>query len=351
MTFEEQQKRLYALALDYARDEDMDDFFKRDVLSLIEKCTLELLEKEDSFFGMFLIQMKRMISLKLPAPLATAPLNEGFVLYINPRTFLTCTKREMKALLKHEIYHIMYSHPQRIDALSNKYSLRAINIAMDISVNQYIRDLPPWSKRLESINLEYNMHLEPNRTLEEYVEGIQKAIDALSQDKEKKQMDMEFDLDMDEVHVLWLENNNVTLEAQEALKKSTALNAYRGIAPLGLEEALAFDAKESEITWQQYIKRVTATMKCGYKKTITRNDRRQPNRMDIKGVLPKRIPKILVAIDISASMTHKELYDILVELYTLIKNYQAEIIILECDEKIQRVYRIKSLRDIKKPLV
>lgn len=348
MIFEELRTKLYGEALKMEGPQDITDKFKREVLMMVEKCALELMEKEESFFGMFLIQMKREISFQIPAPLATIPLNEGYLLYINPLTFLNNTKEEMKALLKHEVYHIMYSHPQRIRALKNKYSLLAINTAMDISVNQYIKNLPAWSKKLENVSLEYNVHLEENQPLEKYVQILQDAIDKLIDKKHREPS--EEAVDMERVHDHWLNNDNVPLDSIDALQKETSLNAYKGIVPQGMEEALRVLQEKSELTWQEYLKNTTATMKCGYRKTITRRDRRQPNRLDIRGVLPKRIPKILVALDISASMTDTELRNILMEVFTLTKNYEAEIKVIECDEVIRRIYTIKTPKDIKSPI-
>lgn len=348
MIFEELRTKLYGEALNLESSQDITDKFKREMLILVEKCALELMEKEESFFGLFLIQMKREVNLDIAAPLATIPLNEGYLLYINPLTFLPSTKEEMKALLKHEVYHIMYSHPQRIRALKNKYSLLAINTAMDISVNQYIKNLPSWSKKLENVSLEYNVHLEENMLLEKYVQIIQKAIDELTLKKDKKSS--EEAVDMERVHEVWLNNENITLDSINALQKKASSNAYKGIVPQGMEEPLKILQEKSEITWQEYLKNTAATMKCGYRKTITRRDRRQPNRLDIRGVLPKRIPKILVALDISASMTDKELHNILIEVFNITKNYEAEITVIECDEVIRRIYGIKNIKDIKNPL-
>ena len=61
----------------------------------------------------------------------------------------------MKALIKHEIYHIMFGHIKRQKQLIKKYSNFIVNTALDISINQYIENLPPWSSTIEKVNLSF----------------------------------------------------------------------------------------------------------------------------------------------------------------------------------------------------
>ena len=64
-------------------------------------------------FGQFLVKMERDIKIwYYLAHTATAPMLKGYKIYFNPLLFLECNK-EMIALFKHEIYHIMYGHHER----------------------------------------------------------------------------------------------------------------------------------------------------------------------------------------------------------------------------------------------
>ena len=350
LNFEDKRALLYNEALKLLEGGVFTQSFKRGVLSLIEDCTLELMEKEDSFFGRFLLNMKREVSLRSKAPLATSADNNGYILYINPLSLLPCNKEEIKALIKHEIYHIIFGHHRRIIELRGRYSLRAINTAMDISVNQFIKKLPSFCRRLDEIKLEYNAPLEENMPLELYVELIQKAIDKLSIDGEESSTKEDEDDYIEEIHSLWLMENKLSPDELAEIEKKATKEALKGIIPQGMERYLGDKGNKGELSWQDYLKGKLATMKSGYKKTITRKDRRQPDRLDIRGSLPKRIPKVIAAVDISGSMTDKELKSILVELYTIVNNHQGEVKVLECDSDIRRVYNIKRPIDIKKPI-
>ena len=65
-------------------------------------------------------------------------------LYINPHFFCrVLDDKQRKAVLLHELYHITHKHPLRVpfmDLSSHKRNL--MNIAMDMSINQYIPNLP-----------------------------------------------------------------------------------------------------------------------------------------------------------------------------------------------------------------
>ena len=89
-------------------------------------------------------------------------------------------------------------------------------------------------------------------------------------------------------------------------------------------------------------------MKSGYKKTIVRRDRRQPNRLDLRGTLKDTIPEIIVAIDISASMSEEEVHNIMIEVLAITRSRVDKIKIIECDDEIRKVYDIKTSKDIMK---
>ncbi|WP_426348415.1 VWA-like domain-containing protein [Alloiococcus sp. CFN-8] len=351
MNFDIRRSELYREVLNVPEGLPYSQKLRRELLSLMEECTLELMTREDSFFGFFLMQMKREVSNRCRAPLAVMPKSHGYILYINPRSLLICSSDEIKALLKHEIYHIIFGHHRRIRDLRSKYSLKAINLAMDVAVNQHIKNLPGFCRKLHEIKLEYNVPIEENMPLELYAELIQKAIDKLSLEEDSEDKSFEDTEDyLEDAHELWLVSQDISKEELEAMEKRAIKESFKGSIPIGMEEYLGSGNKKGELSWQELLKNSLATMKSGYSKTITRKDRRQPNRLDIRGVLPKRIPKIIAAIDISGSMTGKELQDILIELSSIVNNYQGELRVIECDSEIRRTYNVKSSKDIRKPL-
>ncbi|MDZ5000986.1 hypothetical protein GNF79_18360, partial [Clostridium perfringens] len=149
MLFEDKRNNLLKQALDIKETGRLNSSFEREFFSLVESVVIDMLEGEDSFFGQFLVKIERSVRFNIAWPLATIPKMEGFKMYFNPILFLMCDKKEMEALFKHEIYHIMYGHHQRERELKNKYTTTAVNLALDISINQFIKSLPMDSFKIE----------------------------------------------------------------------------------------------------------------------------------------------------------------------------------------------------------
>nr|WP_286673795.1 MULTISPECIES: VWA-like domain-containing protein [unclassified Clostridium] len=327
--------------------DEFDNMYIKSFFQLVEEVILDLLENEDSFFGQFMLRVKRQIRIDLKSPIATIPKRSGFNMYFNPILFLQCEKKEMSALFKHEIYHIMYSHFSRERKMKERLSKEAINTALDISINQYIKNLPPWSKKINSINMEYNLNLKEDRSAEEYAEEIYKSIK--SRIKEPK-IDKEESLDeinLENAHDIW-EEIDVSQVDIESLTKKTAISIYDENMPSDIEDIILSYREKAEISWQRILKNILPAIKSGYKKTTTRRNRRQPNRLDLRGRLPKNESELIVAIDISASMSDDTLHKILVEILEISKTINNTITIIECDDTIKRVYKLRSEKDIKK---
>ena len=89
------------------------------------------------------------------------------------------------------------------------------------------------------------------------------------------------------------------------------------------------------------------TVESNQKKTTTRRNRRQPDRLDLRGQLRSHKANILVALDISGSISDEEFNQAIKEVLGIVKNYNHEITIIECDSEIRRVYKVNSLRDLK----
>ena len=143
MDFEDRRQQLLKEAYLLEEKVKFNDDYRRNFFELVESVILYLLQTQDVFFGQFMLRVRRDISVNLTVPIATIPRRDSFNMYFNPFLFLKCSKKEMAALFKHEIYHIMNSHFERERKLKNRFSKEAINVALDISINQYIKDLTP----------------------------------------------------------------------------------------------------------------------------------------------------------------------------------------------------------------
>lgn len=358
--FDKLRINLFNEMMQWENPESITDEFRRNFFKLIEICTFSMMEGEDNFFALFTMQMKREIKLDLPTAVGNTSSMFHFTIYFNPYIFLQCSLREMKALLKHEVYHIMYNHLKRVENIKDKYCSTAINSAMDISINQYINHMPLWADNIKSISLSYNIDLPRDLPFEEYARLIQEGINKRKSSKGPQILENrdgeDFDFikkshDSTHAHDLWKNSEEpFDFEQIKELTRKTANNAAKGKIPAEFEKVMEEINSKPEIPWKNYLKRTIGINSSGYKKTITRKDRRQPERLELRGKLSKYIAKIVVAIDISGSITDKEIDQIVREVFGIIKVNNSEITIMECDNQIRRVYKVKNKNDVKKKL-
>ena len=76
-------------------------------------------------------------------------------MYFNPIIFLELNMEQMQSTIKHEILHVLSQHLIRLKDFKDKYSTLALNLAMDVVVNQCLDCLCPYSITLEYINNKY----------------------------------------------------------------------------------------------------------------------------------------------------------------------------------------------------
>ncbi|MGX9755407.1 vWA domain-containing protein [Clostridioides difficile] len=333
---------------------DIPKDFKNEFFSLVDKVSLSLMEEKDNFYGYFLFQMSREIRFDISSPTGVNFKGAKYVIYFNPIIFLTLNIEQMESTIKHEIYHIVSMHLVRAKELKGKYSTLAINMAMDIVVNKYLNNLPPYATTLEWVNLKYSLKLEPYEPFEYYVEKIQTELDLLEEDEDgeeddsDKYGDIETDYSPEKTHDIWEESDDIDERTLREFTEKFIDSSKKGKIPAHLENMIsALKNSKGELPWNLYLSRLMGTVESNKKKTITRRNRRQPNRLDLRGELRSHKAEIAVAIDISGSISNEEFKQAIKEVLNIVKNYNHEITIIECDSEIRRVYKAKTVKDIK----
>lgn len=325
-------------------DIDIPQDFKYEFFSLVDKVNLSLMEEEDNFYGYFLFQMLREIRFDISSPTGVNFKGAKYVIYFNPIIFLTLDIKQMETTIKHEIHHILSMHLMRAKELKGKYSTLAINMAMDIVVNKFLNNLPPYATTLEWVNLKYSLKLEPYEPFEYYVEKIQTELDLMEVDEDgeeddsDKYGDIEIDYSPERTHDIWDESNEIDENTLREFTEKFINSSQKGKVPAYLESMISsLKNSKSELPWNLYLNRMMGTVENNKKKTITRRNRRQPNRLDLRGELRSHKAEIAVALDISGSISDEEFKQAIKEVLSIVKNYNHEIIIIECDNEIRRV--------------
>jgi len=326
--------------------------FAEEFFSLVDKVNVSLMEDKDNFYGYFLFQMAREIRFDISSPTAVNFKAAKYVIYFNPIIFLTLTIKQMESTIKHEILHIVSIHVIRAKEYKTGYKPVAMNMAMDIVVNTYLDHLPPYATTLESVNAYYSLKLLPFESFEYYLEKIQTAVDLLEEGKAETSDDstgekVETTYNPEKTHDIWEDSSDIDEKTLKEFTEKFIAASQKGSVPNYLESLLsALKNSSSELPWNLYLKRLMGAIPSDQKKTITRRNRRQPDRLDLRGQLRSHKAKIIVALDISGSISDEEFSQAIKEVFSIVKNYNHEITIVECDSEIRRVYPVKSVKDI-----
>ncbi|NMS91864.1 hypothetical protein HGQ85_18240 [Clostridioides difficile] len=335
-------------------DVDIPKDFKDEFFNLIDKVNLSLMEEKDNFYGYFLFQMSREIRFDISSPTGVNFKGAKYVIYFNPMIFLTLDIEQMETTIKHEIHHILSMHLVRAKELKGKYSTLAINMAMDIVVNKFLNNLPPYATTLEWVNLKYSLKLEPYEPFEYYVEKIQTELDLLEEDEDGEEDDsdkygnIETNYSPKKTHNIWEESNDIDEKTLKEFTEKFINSSQKGKISAYLESMISsLKNSKGELPWNLYLNRIMGAVESNKKKTITRRNRRQPNRLDLRGELRSHKAEIAVALDISGSISDEEFKQAIKEVLNIVKNYSHEITIIECDNEIRRVYKVRNEKDIK----
>lgn len=349
--------------------------FKEDFFRLIDQVTLSLMEDADNFYGYFLFQMMREIKFDMASPTGVNFKGAKYVMYFNPLIFLNLTFEQMGTTMKHEILHIISLHLIRAQVLKGKYTNLAINMAMDLVVNQYLGNLPPYATTIEQVNNQYHLELEHYATFEYYVEKLQLAFNLQEADEEgeaggqgdeneaahtadEAEYEEKADHEMEETiatkyhpektHDIWEASEEIETQTLKDFTEKFISQSQKGQIPAYLGNMIAaLKNSKGELPWNLYLARMMGSVESHYKKTITRRNRRQPQRLDLRGNLRSHKAEIAVAFDISGSISDEEFKQAVKEVLQIVKNYNHEITIIECDDQIRRAYKVKSVKDIK----
>lgn len=335
--------------------------YQREFFSLVDKVNLGLMEDKDNFYGYFLFQMSREIRFDISSPTAVNFKGAKYVIFFNPILYLKLDIKQMESTIKHEILHIVSMHLAREKELRGRFSGLVINMAMDIVVNKYLDYLPPYATTLEYINLKYNLELEPYQSFEYYAQKLQIAIDLLDdeenapeddrEDNENahdKEEQIETEYSAEKTHDLWEESSDIEEKTLQEFTEKLVSSAEKGEIPSYLNNIItSMKNSRGELPWDLYLHRLMGTLESNRKKTITRRSRRQPDRLELRGELRDHKANIAVALDISGSISDEEFKQAMKEVLGIVKNYNHEITVIECDSIIRRVYKVKSVKDIK----
>lgn len=155
-----------------------------------------------------------------------------------------------------------------------------------------------------------------------------------------------------DIHNSWDESDD-TCEFEDVPDATYSLfeNAAsynRGEMPEKFRELMTKLRKPPEVSWQNILKKELGSFPVPFKRTFLRRNRRQPFRVDLRGKLPKKVVKVAIIIDTSASVSKRSLDYFFNEIFHILKFYTfQDIHIIHCDSVVAGHDIIKKKSDLK----
>lgn len=278
--------------------------------------------------------------------------NENFLKSLN-------NLKEVMSIFKHEIYHVLFKHHFRvlkIERTDNYIDMEIANIAMDISINQYIENLPPNALSYKDYNFKKNLNFEEyyylllennqgsnknnksGRSKSKGKEGEnknnktnkEKQINNQKENKNKEKQNVSNKETLDEHNKLIKNIKNIDEMEQDTIENYTdniIKDSFKNIKNDNVLKSIL--EKElitnEQISWKKIIKNFLdkSALSNRKKETWSKINKRFKHMKGKKYVYD---PKILLGIDTSGSIKEEYIYNFVNQIKELSKESSISII-------------------------
>lgn len=276
--------------------------------------------------------------------------SKKFYMKVNPELFGKTSLDEKIAILTHEVYHIIFKHTN----LMYKYNpdeRMLLNYAMDLVINQLIKNLPEYAVTLKSMKDMYNIDLLPNQTVEYYFENLKKDLDKLKKGKsEGKGGDNELDEHGFNSEELTDEEKREMLKAKSDLYKRAKNNMEKNYSVNSKELDDLIEKLETQIKSLNYKK----LLEYAFKKSIPAKNRSATWSKPSKrygylapGTKTGSVPRVDKYLDTSGSISHEEYNTFLRHTDNFLKYTNKNCVMSFFHEKVYETVKYKKGMDVK----
>lgn len=356
-----------------------------DFLAFLELIKLFLISERDIYYGYFLMNMQFRANF-YENSIAGIKLNEfPPVLEANPLLLCKFSLKEILYVICHEIDHVVFNHPAEMlkaNPENDPEAFYRFNLAADAAVNDGIDyEIKQCNRaflsapngiitsgvlakmfKLQNVapreNYAYYWTLVAGKKQKKETVNLLNGQENIIAGRGKQ------DGNNAEGKVVTANNcgnlKDHNWQAGDSVEDATVLvrelvnsavgimnDETRGMMPGDFLDQVDELNKPAKLCWQAILKKYVGTLAVNKKKTRTRLNRRQPDRFDLSGCVDDKILKIAVAIDTSGSVDDKMIAQIFSEIFAILAKRKHEITVIECDADVQRVYRAKTMADVK----
>lgn len=336
------------------------------------------IDNESVFWSYVLLSMPRKFDLTFAGAMAVyyEPEKLTYVLLVNPYITLNLVSNidEVKAIVNHEGYHVLYNHINVYNDIfkTQPELIELLNIATDCEINQHLTNLPDGCVTLEYVNELCAEKLDPLAGSKYYFDKLfekQNNDSGSTENESKNKSDNEKENDNQQQnnnsqklqkddgvtrehnnsqrHQVWAKNEFSQNEAKQVAAEMMSsaqkqVEKSRGTLSTDILEQIQLLKRPPQLTWKQMYSKSRGKIKFNKKKTPTRLNRRQPQRLDKKGSIYDKVTMSYVAFDTSGSIATKDLEYMLNEVKYLQKKHKSPFNLIQFDSEIKNIQEVKS---------
>lgn len=315
----------------------------------------------DLLFLNILLNVSKVYTYELDAPMAVGFRNLGVSLYVNPERLIGFTENadQVLVIITHECYHLIFEHLTEFDwVFSDQVKRNAMNIATDCHINQRLDNLPKGVVTLDYVNKMVGKKLDKLAGSMYYYEEI---IDNVDPDKLKGLGEGSISMDS---HDTWEETDGDGGGGMSSSSKINKIVAHQVIGNLikdaynnvptkergtiagSITSVLERFNEKKKINWKSLFKRGLGSIPVPYKLTKKRLNRRFPERLMLSGRISDRVCDVIVFLDTSLSMSDDVVKYALSEVFHIIKDWGINsVTLVQIDTEVQSVSKV-SVKDL-----
>ena len=256
--------------------------------------------------------------------------------------FLKLTPKEREFRLKEQALHVLCKHLPR-------QGLKDENLwkkASDLSIHQLIQNATPDEHALfpKKFNFDEKQSAEVYYSMLKDMQG-----DEQSDGEGEGQGEGQGQSGGGDDHSSWKDSSDgLSQEEMEAIAdevadmiRDNAINKSRGDMTADLSEMLNLYKTQRKVKWKKHVKMSLNKKSKGRKSTWKKVNRRFPDDLMIKGYTRKFSSNVTIAVDVSGSMSNKEVADGLAEVMHLCKQMSCKPSLIQIDTEIKSVERFE----------
>lgn len=325
--------------------------FRNDTKELISIAVTNLLTNTNSdmkFYGYFTTEGNRSASWVINRPIHHQIRSNGITFLYNPLLIVDYNVEEISIMIAKEVVHLVAKHYLLQVELRDVHPWMITKLACELEASDIMEDSglklidQLWTRR--KINEKFDCDIK-KATAKEIAHELHNLLYNNELFKEWIENTMD--------DAKFMEDGDDPLLIGDVLRTVVRIvigEKTRGNKPAGLAGYVDLILAPPVVTWQQEIARFIGSLPSGKKPSMFRRNRRQPNRIDLKGKLSDKSVDLVVAIDTSASVSDKEVAEFMRELFGILKSVKHDVTIIECDAEIGRIYQAKQASDVQQEI-